>query len=148
MKNLVFICFFTLALISCKQEAKKMPDAKIATADSSAMAPQQATAEQLAAFYTGTLPCTDCDAIETLLTLNADEQRSFTLEEQYKGKENKTVETTGTWAVAADVVTLTSKSGSAKYQVTNDGLVSLNADGSKRDAESAQKYLLRKVMGE
>ena len=46
------------------------------------------------------------------------------------------------------IVTLNQKSGTSKYQITNDGLVSLNADGSKRDAKSAPKYLLKKVMGE
>ena len=109
---------------------------------------EQTLVEQLAAFYTGTMPCPNCDAIETLLTLNADEKRTFTLEEEYKGKNNKKVESNGTWTVAGDVVTLNQKSGTSKYQITNDGLVSLNADGSKRDAKSAQKYLLKKVMGE
>ncbi|MBK9457992.1 MAG: copper resistance protein NlpE N-terminal domain-containing protein [Sphingobacteriales bacterium] len=109
---------------------------------------EQTLVEQLAAFYTGSMPCPNCDAIETLLTLNADEKRTFTLEEEYKGKNNKKVESNGTWTVAGDVVTLNQKSGTSKYQITNDGLVSLNADGSKRDAKSAPKYLLKKVMGE
>ena len=34
----------------------------------------QASVEQLAAFYTGTLPCSDCNGITTVLTLNADEK--------------------------------------------------------------------------
>jgi hypothetical protein len=46
------------------------------------------------------------------------------------------------------VLTLTQKSAAHKYQVTDDGLVSLNADGSKRDPKLAQKHLLRKVQGE
>jgi hypothetical protein len=28
MKNLIFVCFSVLALISCKEEAKKTPDTK------------------------------------------------------------------------------------------------------------------------
>lgn len=109
---------------------------------------EQALVEQMAAFYTGSLPCPDCDGIETMLTLNADEKRTFTLEENYKGKKPKTVETSGTWTVAGEVVTLNGKAGATKYQVTAEGLVSLNADGSKRDAASAKKYLLKKVQGE
>ncbi|MCF8248201.1 MAG: copper resistance protein NlpE N-terminal domain-containing protein [Saprospiraceae bacterium] len=109
---------------------------------------EQTQVEQLAAFYTGSLPCQDCEGIETMLTLNADEKRTFTLEEKYKGKKPKTIESTGTWTVAGDLVTLTQNSGSTIYQITADGLVSLNADGSERDAASAEKYLLKKVIGE
>ncbi len=109
---------------------------------------EQALVEQMAAFYTGSLPCPDCDGIETMLTLNADEKRTYTLEENHKGKKPKTVESNGTWTVAGEVVTLNGKAGATKYQVTAEGLVSLNADGSKRDAKSAMKYLLKKVLGE
>jgi hypothetical protein len=109
---------------------------------------EQTLVEQMAAFYTGSLPCPDCDGIETMLTLNADEKRTFMLEEQHKGKKPKTVESNGTWTLAGEVVTLNGKAGASKYQVTAEGLVSLNADGSKRDAKSAKKYLLKKVLGE
>jgi biopolymer transport protein ExbD len=110
--------------------------------------PEQKRIEDLAAFYTGTLPCTDCDAIETLLTLNADVKRTFTLEEQYKGKKSKTVESNGTWAVTDGIVTLKGKTTSTKYQVTKEGLIILNTNGSKKDAALGKKYLLKKVLGE
>ncbi len=118
------------------------------TVEENQSTPVQDLVNQLAAFYTGTTPCMDCDGITTLLTLNADEKRTFSLEEQYKGKKSKTVESKGTWAFADGIVTLNGDSGSRKYQMVEDGLVSLNADGSKRDAKSAKKYLLKKVMGE
>ncbi|MBK7870374.1 MAG: copper resistance protein NlpE N-terminal domain-containing protein [Saprospiraceae bacterium] len=108
----------------------------------------QALVEKLAAFYTGTLPCSDCDGITTVLTLNADEKRTFTLEEEYKGKKNNKVESKGTWTVAGDMVILNLEAGISKYQITEDGLISLNADGTKRDSKSAERYLLKKVMGE
>ncbi|MCC6727610.1 MAG: copper resistance protein NlpE N-terminal domain-containing protein [Saprospiraceae bacterium] len=107
--------------------------------------PAQAAVEQLAAFYTGTLPCADCEGIQTMLTLNADPQRSYTLEEQYKGKSPKSFNSEGTWAVEGNTVTLNGKDGSVKYQVTTDGLVAMNADGTAMDAS---KYLLKKVQGE
>ncbi len=148
MKNLIFICFSIFVLISCQEDAKKTQDTKTVTTDSPAIDTEQAMVNELAAFYTGTLPCPDCEGIETILTLNADETRTFTLEEQYKGKEGKTVESSGTWTVANDVVTLNQQTGVSKYQITSEGLVSLNADGSQRDPASAQKYLLKKVLGE
>ena len=110
--------------------------------------PSQAMAEKLAAFYTGTLPCSDCDGISIVLTLNADEKRTLTLEEEYLGKKNKTVESKGTWAIAGDIVTLNLESGVSKFQVTEEGLISLNADGTKRDPKSGKQYLLKKIMGE
>ena len=149
MKNLAFICFSLLVLISCKEEAKKTPDVKVAAPKDSLITANNAEmVTQLAAFYHGTTPCPNCDGIITTLTLNADEKRTFTLEEEYKGKENKKTESTGTWTVDGDLVTLNQKSGTSKYQVISEGLVSLNADGSKRDAESVKKYLLKKVLGE
>ncbi len=90
----------------------------------------------------------DCDGIQTTLTLNADPQRSYSLEEEHKGKKSKTVESSGTWTVANNIVTLTGKTGKQQYELTKEGLVSMNADGTKRDAKSASKYLLKKVLGE
>ena len=148
MKNLIFVCFSILVLFSCEGEAKKTPDTKAAATESSTIANEEAMVNELAAFYTGTMPCPDCDGIVTTLTLNADEKRTFNLEELYKGHEIKTAESVGTWTVAGDVVTLNREAGNLKYQVTGEGLVSLNADGSVRDPESANKYLLKKVIGE
>jgi copper homeostasis protein (lipoprotein) len=107
--------------------------------------PQQAVVEELAAIYNGLLPCKDCDGIQTLLTLNADEQQTFTLSEEYKGKKPKTVDTNGTWSVMGNIITLNSKNGMFKYQVNPEGLVGLKPDGSAMDAS---KYLLKKVQGE
>lgn len=144
MRNFFFVCFSALVIISCQEKAKKTTG----ITDSSATAKEQAMVNELAAFYTGAMPCPDCDAIETTLTLNADEKRTFSMEEQYKGKESKTVESSGTWTVANDIVTLNQETGVSKYQITDEGLVSLNPDGSKRDPESVKKYLLKKVLGE
>ena len=134
-----------------KKENGKWLIAKIiceAGDDASATGKSQTAVEQLAAFYTGNLPCKDCDGIETILTLNADEKRTFILEEEHKGKKPKTLESKGTWTVTGDVVTLNGKAGASKYQVTAEGLVSLNADGSKREANFSKKYLLKKTQGE
>ncbi|MBK9491221.1 MAG: copper resistance protein NlpE N-terminal domain-containing protein [Haliscomenobacter sp.] len=84
---------------------------------------------------------------KTLLSLNADVDRTFTLEERYTDQ-NLNSKTSGTWTVDGDIVTLTSESGSTKYEVMEKGLVSFNTNGSKRDDATAKKYLLRKVKGE
>jgi copper homeostasis protein (lipoprotein) len=148
MKKIILIYFSTLALFSCQEGARNTNDTKVTETDSSAIASEQAMVNELAAFYTGTLPCPDCDAIQTLLTLNADEKRTFTLEEEFKGKASRRVESTGTWTVAGDMVTLKFESSVSKFQVTEAGLISLNVDGTKIDSISAGKYLLKKVSGE
>lgn len=142
------VAVIAFALQSCG-EAPKDTAATEAPADTTATQaaadPAQSAIEQMAAFYTGTLPCPDCDGIQTLLTLNADPQRSYTLEEQYQGKQPKTVNSEGTWTMDGAVVTLKGKEGDMKYQVAGEGLVRLNADGSAMDAT---KYMLKKVQGE
>lgn len=148
----IWVAFAFIGLLSCGEAPKEVatvPEEAPKT-DTTAMAPatsvsEKAIVEQLAAFYNGTLPCDGCDAIQTMLTLNADEQRTYSLQEEYKGKQPKTVESNGTWSVAGAVVTLKGKSGDMKYQVTTDGLLGMNADGTVKDAT---KYLLRKVQGE
>ena len=139
MRNLVFASLVLLVLFSCQGEGKKSPglDAE----------PSPERVNELAAFYFGTLPCEDCDGIETLLSLNADVDRTFTLEERPTGK-NRNTKMDGTWTVDGDVVILNSESGSTKYQVTDKGVVSFDSNGNKRDEASAKKYLLRKVQGE
>ncbi len=146
------IAFAFLSFQSCGDAPKDTattPETATAT-DTTVAAPatsssEQAAVEQLAAFYNGTLPCEGCDGIQTMLTLNADEQRSYTMQEDYQSKPPKTVESNGSWSVVGTVVTLRGKSGDVKYQVTSDGLLGMNADGSVKDAT---KYLLKKVQGE
>ncbi|AEE48898.1 copper resistance protein NlpE N-terminal domain-containing protein [Haliscomenobacter hydrossis] len=140
MRNLVCASLVLLVLFSCQGEGKKSPDVDSESAT-------QDKVNQLAAFYFGTLPNADGGGIETLLSLNADVERTFTLEERYTDQ-NLNSKTSGTWTVDGDIVTLSSESGSTKYQVTANGLVSFNNNGSKRDETSAKKYLLRKVRGE
>jgi uncharacterized lipoprotein NlpE involved in copper resistance len=159
-KSFYFVALLVVAIgcFSCSDAPKEpatndasavdstdVPAADTTVAPNTASSPQEAVIMELAAFYNGLLPCPDCDGIQTMLTLNADEQQSFTLSEEYKGKKPKTVETNGTWSVMGNIVTLTSKNGSVKYQVNPDGLVALKPDGSPMDAS---KYLLKKVQGE
>lgn len=150
-KSILLFAALTMLMLgfsSCGGDAPKEPAATETPAEPAA-APtpdaNQAAVEQLAAFYTGLLPCPDCDGIQTMLTLNADTQRSFTLQEDYQGKQPKTVNSEGTWTVEGNIVTLNGKEGASKYQVTTEGLVGMNADGSVKDAS---KYLLKKVQGE
>lgn len=149
---LVLIAFAFVGFQSCGEAPKEDATTQEAapTVDTTQAVPanagtEQAAVEQLAAFYNGTLPCDNCDGIQTMLTLNADEQRSYTMEEEYQGKQPKKVESKGTWSVAGTVVTLKGEAGETKYQVTSDGLLGMNADGSVKDAT---KYLLKKVQGE
>ncbi len=126
-------------------EAAPSSTADTTVAPNTSSSPQRAIIEELAAFYNGLLPCPGCDGIQTMLTLNADEQQTFTLSEEYKDKKPKTIETTGTWSVMGNTITLSSKNGTHKYQITGEGLVGLAPDGKILDAS---KYLLKKVQGE
>lgn len=107
-------------------------------------AQNQAEVEAAAAFYTGYVPCPDCDGIQTLLTLNADKTRTFTMEEQYNGRRTDRIESSGTWTISGGLVTLSDKSGQKQFKVTETGLIALNPDGQPKN----DKYLLTKVLGE
>ncbi len=104
--------------------------------------PDQAAHEKYAAFYSATLPCRDCDGIETLLLLNADRYRTYTLKEDYKGKQPKTVESSGNWMVQGDIITMSNDKGTVQYKGTEEGLLRLDEDGEVLDAKT---FFLKKI---
>jgi NlpE N-terminal domain len=104
--------------------------------------PDQAAHEEYAAFYSGLLPCKDCDGIQTLLLLNADKNRTYTLKEDYTGKQPTTIESSGNWMVKDDIITMSNEQGTVQYKGTEEGLVRLDRDGKVMDAK---KYFLKKI---
>lgn len=95
--------------------------------------------------YEGVLPCADCGGIKTTLTV---EKSSYTLEEEYQGKGTFSSKGTASYDETKHLLTLTN-SDDAKdiryYQVIENNLVMLNADGSTiSDTTLANQYILHK----
>lgn len=78
------------------------PNAAEAPEDASAAEPIEVN-EEVYGIYTGTLPCADCEGIETELTLTARNGYTtigrYTLSETYLGKTSEPFVVTGEWVV-------------------------------------------------
>lgn len=88
--------------------------------------------------YEGTLPCADCEGIQTTLTLDAD--KSFKLEEAYLGEDDSPFVTEGAWAVDnAGKITLEPSDDSDEsryYEVVSENeLRMLDRTGNKIESE-------------
>ncbi|HSQ10680.1 MAG TPA: YbaY family lipoprotein, partial [Burkholderiaceae bacterium] len=96
----------------------------------------------LPASFGGDLPCADCEALRYRLNLFAD--RSYFLGTEYVGRKDGNHYDIGTWAVSADVSTLTLKGGREATElfrvVDARTLRKLMIDG--RDIESKLNYAL------
>jgi len=97
--------------------------------------------------YTGTIPCADCEGIETTVTLRAD--GTFASERIYLGKSDKPVRSTGTFTrdSTGRVVRLESGSDSAQqYLVGEDRLFHLDGNGNRISGNISEHYILKKAI--
>lgn len=96
--------------------------------------------------YRGTLPCADCEGIETVITLNPD--GTFKKIDNYltnKEGENKFEESGKfTWDVNGSIITLKSDSGDFMYKVGEGKLFALDMEGKMVEGQLADKYILVK----
>lgn len=94
--------------------------------------------------YIGTLPCADCQGIETKITLNHD--GSYSIQQAYLGKENGTFESQGqlSWNEQGNTITLENESGANHYFVGENILFMLDMNGERIQGDLAQHYQLRK----
>jgi copper homeostasis protein (lipoprotein) len=95
--------------------------------------------------YKGTLPCADCEGIETTITINRD--HTFTMEEQYLGKKDKSYQTAGRfeWSSSGGNITLDDGNRKQQYQVGENRLTHLDQNGDFITGKLAEQYILPKV---
>lgn len=96
--------------------------------------------------YSGTLPCADCDGIETTLKLNND--LTYILTTEYKGKDNAKAETSkGSFTWKGNTIKLGGISGSdrpSQYKVEENRIRQLDMDGNIITGALENKYILSK----
>lgn len=97
------------------------------------------TESRVVGTYRGKLPCTDCDAISTSLTLATD--KAYTLEYIYLGKSNQTFSKTGKWELRDGELNL--EGLDYKYKVEPEQLRQLDLSGKEIKGELAERYVLR-----
>jgi uncharacterized lipoprotein NlpE involved in copper resistance len=104
-----------------------------------------------AGVYTGTLPCADCQGIQTIVHLFP--SREYTLETRYLGKEGKPLREKGkfSWNDAGNIITLVSTEPAGKkslYAVGENRITRLGNDGKPVTGAMASYYILvRDVTG-
>lgn len=95
--------------------------------------------------YKGTLPCADCEGIETEITLLADE--TYTKKTKYLGKDEKPSEEIGDYTWKEDGNTLVLEgidTDPVEYLVTENSLMQLDMQGNRVTTDLADKYILKK----
>jgi uncharacterized lipoprotein NlpE involved in copper resistance len=143
--------FLTLAIavISCGQPAKRAHTIS-ETADKNMVAPatdQHNASNSLdwAGVYLGTLPCADCEGIESELTLNQD--NTYLLKTRYLGKSEQSFEEKGTfiWNEAGNTITLSeAKNRPTQYFMGENKVIQLDMDGNKITGSLSDNYILKK----
>jgi len=96
--------------------------------------------------YKGTLPCADCEGIETEITFNADETYKMTM--KYKGKGDKVFEEIGDYGWKEDGKTLMLEgidSAPVLYGVEENKLIHLDQDGKRITGPMGKNYELIKL---
>lgn len=99
----------------------------------------KATEGRVVGTYQGDLPCIDCDAISTVLTLNSD--KAYKLDYIYVGKNPEPFSRTGTWDLDEGELNLDGLD--YKYRVEPNQLRQLDLSGNEITGELADRYVLR-----
>lgn len=135
MRFIVYICGLSLlALFSVVGCVNSRTNANIENNKVSKI-----TETKLVGTYQGNLPCTDCDAIATSLTLAND--KAYTLEYIYVGKSVQPFSKTGMWDLQDGELNLDGLD--YKYKVEPDQLRQLDLSGKEIKGELAERYVLR-----
>jgi uncharacterized lipoprotein NlpE involved in copper resistance len=94
--------------------------------------------------YLGTVPCADCEGIETTIILG---DTDYSVKTVYLGKDKTEYKETGTysWDKSGQIITLEGiKNAPNKYFVGENQLIQLDMNGDRITGELADKYILRK----
>ncbi len=95
--------------------------------------------------YQGTIPCADCEGIETVLVLNRD--LSYIHKTKYLGKSDSIYESAGSfkWNESGSDITLTSNDNiRVQFKVGENQLFMLDQEGQRITGDLADTYILKK----
>lgn len=95
--------------------------------------------------YKGTLPCADCEGIETEIVLNEDE--TYEIKTKYLGKDSQFFSDLGSYTWKEDGNTLEFENTDSEityYFVSENKLIALDQEGNRITGDLAQFYELNK----
>lgn len=149
VKNIIMmfaVLFISFTACVNQKETKTATDNADSTAIVVDKTPQ--TAIDWAGTYKGTVPCADCEGIETTITLKND--LTYEKVENYiSEKKGNTFNTKGRfeWKDDGATIALISEDGtSSLYKVAEGTLTMLDADGNEATGETANLYILTKTL--
>ena len=131
---------FAMGLVSCGN--KQNTENQEATTDTVVVAEPA----PISGTFEGTLPCADCSGIKTELVISEDGK--FKLTETYMAKKEKQFVSEGEIVRGeGGRFSLTDKDGTVRqYELTDNTIAVLDAEGKKAEGELADKYILTKKM--
>ena len=145
MKSTI-VAFGFILLLSCQPQKPATSDKENEEMKNPDAAHTSQNALDWDGVYRGSLPCADCEGIETTVELKKD--MSFKTKTIYVGKSDSVYETTGkmSWNEKGNTVTLTPSDNSqaTQYFVGEGVLTQLDKDGTKITGDNAARYLLSK----
>lgn len=92
--------------------------------------------------YTGTIPCADCEGIQTMIKLGKD--LSYAMETKYQGKSEEIFKSEGTfnWDNSGSNISLNGENGKLQYKVGENKLIALDTEGKLISGNLANNYIL------
>lgn len=143
-KSFLSLAIIALTLTSCKNDSEKQEET--IPMDSTTVQIDHHNAKislDYIGTYKGSLPCADCEAIETTILLT---ENSYVKETVYKGKSSEVFKETGnySWNEAGNTITLLNSEAPNQYFVGENVLFHLDADGKRIEGDLANKYRLNK----
>ena len=145
MKN-ILIAVVMVALTSCQTQKTASSNKTTEGMEKTDAAHTSQNALDWDGTYRGFLPCTDCEAIQTTVSLKKD--LTFTIKTKYLGKGDSVYQSTGrfSWNEKENTITLISsdKSQNTQYLVGENLLTQLDKQGNKITGDDASRYVLSK----
>jgi len=143
--SLMILCA-GLCVSSCDSPGTRKKTIEPENQDSTAIAettPADPGPSNILGIYQGTLPCADCDGIET--TLELDNDNTYTLTTIYRGRESASFSREGYYRYNRDQSSLILSDLSNapnQYLVMSDKLYQLDLAGNQIKGDLAEKYAL------
>jgi len=145
MKNTI-IAIVVIVLASCQTQKTASSDKANEGMKKTDAAHTSQNALDWDGTYRGFLPCDDCEAVQTTVSLKKD--LTFTIKTKYLGKSDSVYQTAGkfSWNEKGNTVTLIlpDKSQTTQYLVGENLLTQLDKQGNKITGDNASRYVLSK----
>ena len=141
----ILLGVITVMFLSCNSNKKEEIEVTTMTVENDFVHQYlpQVTFNYLAT-YKGTLPCADCEGIQTKIRLASD--KKFELEMTYLGEDVKVFPDMGEyyWNEDGNIITLNGDHFIGKFLVNEDHLLQLDKNGAVIEGKLASNYKLKK----